>query len=90
MGYAFPAALGAKIANPDKTVVRFTGDGGFMNVGTIVVNDGTLSAIKGSQRRGCESRTIDTDLQNPDFVQLAQSFGVFAVRVDDLKNLNPP
>ena len=45
MGYAFPAALGAKIANPDKTVVRFTGDGGFMNVVTIVVNDGTLSAI---------------------------------------------
>ena len=100
LGYAFPAALGAKVANPDKTVVCFTGDGGFMmgaselataamygiNVVTIVVNDGALSAIKGSQRRGCEGRTIDTDLQNPDFVQLAQSFGVFAVRVDDLKN----
>ncbi|MDP6596800.1 MAG: thiamine pyrophosphate-binding protein [Candidatus Poribacteria bacterium] len=100
LGYAFPAALGAKIANPDKTVVCFTGDGGFMmgaselataamygiNVVTIVVNDGALSAIKGSQRRGCEGRTIDTDLQNPDFVQLAQSFGVFVVRVDDLKD----
>ena len=103
-GLRLSAALGAKVANPDKTVVCFTGDGGFMmgaselataamygiNVVTIVVNDGALSAIKGSQRRGCESRTIDTDLQNPDFVQLAQSFGVFAVRVDDLKNLNPP
>jgi len=100
LGYAFPAALGAKIANPDKTVVCFTGDGGFMmgaselataamygiNVVTIVVNDGALSAIKGSQRRGCEGRTIDTDLQNPDFVQLAESFGVFVVRVDDLKD----
>ncbi|MDP7279430.1 MAG: thiamine pyrophosphate-binding protein [Candidatus Poribacteria bacterium] len=100
LGYAFPAALGAKIANPDKTVVCFTGDGGFMmgaselatvamysiNVVTIVVNDGALSAIKGSQRRGCEGRTIDTDLQNPDFVQLAQSFGIFVVRVDDLKD----
>ena len=57
-----------------------------INVVTIVVNDGALSAIKGSQRRGCEGRTIDTDLQNPDFVQLAQSFGVFVVRVDDLKD----
>jgi len=100
LGYAFPAALGAKIANPDKTVVCFTGDGGFMmgsaelatavmygiNVVTIIINDGALSAIKGSQRKGCEGRTIDTDLQNPDFVQFAQSFGAYAVRIDKLED----
>ncbi|MEK9137957.1 MAG: thiamine pyrophosphate-dependent enzyme, partial [Bacteroidota bacterium] len=98
LGYAFPAALGAKIAFPDKPVVCFSGDGGFMmgacelatammygiNVVTVVVNDGALSAIKGSQQKGCNGRTIDTDLVNPDFVQFAKSFGAYAARVDDL------
>jgi acetolactate synthase-1/2/3 large subunit len=59
LGYAFPAALGAKAAHPDKPVVCFTGDGGFMmgspelstamkygmNVVTIIVNDRSLSGI---------------------------------------------
>ena len=98
LGYAFPAALGAKVANPDKPVVCFSGDGGFMmgspelatammygiNVVTIVVNDGALSAIKGSQQKGCNGRTIDTDLSNPDFIEFAKSFGAYAVRVDDI------
>ena len=101
LGYAFPAALGAKVAHPDTAVVSFSGDGGFMmgaaelatammygiNVVAIVVNDGALSAIKGSQRRACDGRTIDTDLVNPDFVAFAQSFGAYAARVDeDLSN----
>ena len=100
LGYAFPAAIGAKIAHPDKPVVCFTGDGGFMmgaaelatammygiNVVTVVVNDGALTAIKGSQQKGCDGRTIDTDLYNPDFIQFAKSFGAYAARVDDLAN----
>jgi len=100
LGYAFPAAIGAKVAHPAKPVVCFSGDGGFMmgspelatammygiNVVTIVVNDGALSAIKGSQQKGCNGRTIDTDLINPDFVRFAESFGAYAVRVNDLAN----
>lgn len=100
LGYAFPAALGAKIAYPDKPVVCFSGDGGFMmgafelatammygiNVVTVVVNDGALSAIKGSQLKGCNGRTIDTDLVNPDFVQFVKSFGAWTARVDNLEN----
>ena len=98
LGYAFPAALGAKVAHPEKPVVCFSGDGGFMmgspelatammygiNVVTIVVNDGALTAIKGSQQKGCNGRTIDTDLSNPDFIQFAKSFGAYAVRVDEI------
>jgi acetolactate synthase-1/2/3 large subunit len=98
MGYAFPAALGAKIAHPDRPVVSFSGDGGFMmgatematamkygiNVVAVVVNDSALSSIKGSQQKGCDGRTVDTDLLNPDFVQFANSFGAHAVRVEDL------
>jgi len=100
LGYAFPAALGAKIAHPDKPVVCFSGDGGFMmgalematamkygiNVVTVVVNDGALTSVKGSQQKDCDGRTVDTDLANPDFVQFAKSFGAYAVRVEDLSN----
>ena len=98
LGHAFPAALGAKIAHPDRPVICFSGDGGFMmgccelatamrygiDVVTIVVNDGRLPAIKGAQRRACEERTIDTDLSNPDFTALARSFGAWAECVEDL------
>lgn len=98
LGYAFPAALGAKAAHPDKPVVCFTGDGGFMmgspelatavkygmNVVTIIVNDRSLSGIKGSQQKYYEGRIIDIDLHNPDFVAFAKSFGAYGRRVDDL------
>ena len=100
LGHAFPAALGAKVAYPDRPVICFSGDGGFLmgavematammygiNVVAIVVNDGALSAIKGSQLKGCDGRTIDTDLQNPDFVQFAESFGAYARKVENLKD----
>ena len=98
LGHAYPAAIGAKVAYPDRPVICFSGDGGFLmgavematamkygiNVVAIVVNDGALSAIKGSQIKGCEGRTIDTDLLNPDFVEFAKSFGAYTKRVEDL------
>ena len=99
LGHAYPAAIGAKVAYPDRPVICFSGDGGFLmgavematamkygiNVVAIVVNDGALSAIKGSQQKGCEGRTIDTDLLNPNFVEFAKSFGAYAERVSDLE-----
>ena len=98
LGHAYPAAIGAKVAHPDRPVICFSGDGGFLmgavematamkygiNVVAIVVNDGALSAIKGSQQKGCEGRTIDTDLLNPNFVEFAKSFGAYAKRVENL------
>ena len=98
LGHAYPAAIGAKVAHPDRPVICFSGDGGFLmgavematamkygiNVVAIVVNDGALSAIKGSQQKGCEGRTIDTDLLNPDFVEFANSFGAYTKRVENL------
>jgi acetolactate synthase-1/2/3 large subunit len=100
LGYAFPAALGAKIAHPNKPVVCFSGDGGFMmgsvelstamrygiSVVTIVVNDGSLSSIKGTQQKYCDGRTIDCDLSNPDFAHFARSFGAYAKCVEDLSD----
>jgi acetolactate synthase-1/2/3 large subunit len=100
LGYAYPAAIGAKVAYPDRPVVCFSGDGGFLmgamematamkygiNVVAIVINDDALSAIKGSQLKGFDGRTIDTDLWNPDFVEFAQSFGAYARKVENLED----
>ena len=100
LGHAFPAALGAKVARPDLPVVCFSGDGGFLMgspelataitygiaVVTVIVNDGALSAIKRSQEKGFEGRTIDTDLVNPNFVDFALSFGAWAKRVEKIED----
>lgn len=99
LGYSYPAAIGAKIAFPERPVVCFSGDGGFMmgamematamkyglNIVAIVVNDHALTAIKGSQMMNFDGRTIDTELHNPDFVELAESFGADAWRVEKLE-----
>ena len=98
LGYAYPAAIGAKVAYPDKPVVCFSGDGGFMmgacelatavrygiNVVAVVVNDSSLSSIKGTQQKFHEGRLIGTDLTNPDFSQFAKAFGAQGIRVKDL------
>ena len=98
LGHAFGQAIGAKVAYPDRPVVAFCGDGGFLmgsfelatavrygiGVVVVVVNDGALTAIKGSQRKHYEGRTIDTDLTNPDFLKLAEAFGVWAKRVENV------
>lgn len=103
LGYAYPAAIGAKAAYPERPVVCFCGDGGFLmgamematamkyglNVIAIVINDDALSAIKGSQRQAFDGRIIDTELQNPDFVKFAKSFGAYARRVEKLQDFQP-
>ena len=103
LGYAFPAALGAKVAHPERPVICFSGDGGFLmgspelatamrygiDVVTVVVNDGALSAIKGAQLKQCEGRTIDTELHNPDFIEFAGSFGAYTERIEDVTEFEP-
>ncbi len=98
MGYGLPAAIGAKVAYPERPVVAFCGDGGvLMSIGElamiaqyrigvviVVVNDGALLAIKASQVKHYDSRIIDTELVNPDFVALARAFGLHGRRVTDL------
>ncbi|CAN5245627.1 acetolactate synthase large subunit [soil metagenome] len=95
MGYAVPAALGAKAAFPDRVVVAVVGDGGFLMSGmelasavqeklpivVIVINDNCLSLIRSSQERHYGGRHIGVDLQNPDFCAFAAAFGVKSWRV---------
>ena len=95
MGYGLPAAIAAKLRHPERDVICFAGDGCFMmypqelatavqngvNVIVILVNNGMYGTIRMHQERSFPGRVIGTDLQNPDFVALAQSFGVHAESV---------
>jgi acetolactate synthase-1/2/3 large subunit len=96
MGYGVPAAIAAKLRYPDREVVAFAGDGCFLmypqelltavqheaNLVIIVVNNGTYGTIRMHQERRYPGRVVATDLVNPDFVALAQSFGAVAAKVD--------
>jgi len=95
IGFAFPAAIGLKIADPSTPVVALIGDGGFLygahelatcvqhGVGfpVIVVNDNSYRMIDYLQQAHYR-RGYQTDLTNPDFVALANSFQVKGIRVD--------
>jgi acetolactate synthase I/II/III large subunit len=97
LGWALPAAIGAAVALPDRPVVSVSGDGGFLMTAqelatavryrqrlvVIVHNDSAYGAIRNLQRARYEARYIDTDLNNPDFVKFAESFGVPATRAAD-------
>ena len=95
LGSGFPTALGAKVAHPDRPVVAITGDGGFMfgvqelatavqfNIGvvTLVFNNNAYGNVRRDQRERFDGRVVASDLVNPDFVKLAESFGAGAARV---------
>jgi len=95
LGFGFPTALGVRVANPDKAVVSITGDGGLMfgiqelataaqygiGVATIVFNNRSYGNVLRDQQQQFGGRTIGAELENPDFIKLAESFGVAAERV---------
>jgi acetolactate synthase-1/2/3 large subunit len=100
LGYAVSAAMGAKLAEPDRQVLAMIGDGGLLfangdlatavqygiNIVTIIFNDNCYGSIRRAQRQNF-GRTIGVDLQNPDFCMLAESFGIKAVRVNQPEQL---
>jgi acetolactate synthase-1/2/3 large subunit len=97
LGFGFMTALGVKVANPSRTVVSVSGDGGFMfgvqelatavqhgiGVVAIVFNNRGFGNVLRDQGTRFDGRVIGADLVNPDFVALARSFGVDAVGVND-------
>lgn len=103
LGSGFPTALGAKVAHPDRPVVAITGDGGFMfgvqelatavqfNIGvvTLVFNNNAYGNVRRDQMQVFDGRVVAADLVNPDFVKLAESFGVSAARVTSLGTFRP-
>lgn len=95
LGWGYPAAIGAAVALPDRPVVCLAGDGGFvmtcqelatavrydLQLVVIVHNDSTYGAMKNLQRRFYGERYIDVELNNPDFVKLADAYGMPGTRV---------
>jgi acetolactate synthase-1/2/3 large subunit len=103
MGYGLPAAIAAKLHNPDKTVVCLAGDGCLMMtvqelatavqyelaIVVLVANNATFGTIRMHQEKNYPFRVSATDLRNPDFPALARSFGAHGERVDRMDDFMP-
>jgi len=97
MGFALPAAIGAKFGALDRTVVAVIGDGGFqmtlqemgtimqtgLNVKILILNNRFLGMVRQWQELFNDRRYSFVDIQSPDFVQLAKAYGIHGASVDD-------
>ncbi|HSH45280.1 MAG TPA: biosynthetic-type acetolactate synthase large subunit [Longimicrobiales bacterium] len=99
MGFALPAALGAALACPDETIWVVCGDGGFQmtnqelativqegirNIKVAIINNGYLGMVRQWQQLFENRRYSGTPLTGPDFVKLAESYGVHALKADSV------
>jgi acetolactate synthase-1/2/3 large subunit len=101
LGWGFGTALGAKVAMPHRKVLAIAGDGGFLyqigelatavrhNIAVVVVvfDNGAFGNVKRIQQERYGNRLIASDLQNPDFAKLADSFGVASFKATDAGQL---
>ena len=101
LGWGFQTALGAKAARPDAMVVALAGDGGFMfgvqelatavqhKLGVIILlfNNNLYGNVRSMQEQLYDNRVIATDLHNPDFVKMAESFGAHSSRAHSMDEL---
>ncbi len=101
LGFAYPVALGAKVAKPDKPVVALSGDGGFLfnsqelatavqhgiNAVVVVFNDNAFGNVLRDQKNTFDGRTIGSELHNPDFVKLAEAYGARGVKAEGPQEL---
>ena len=95
MGYGVPAAVAAKLVHPERIVVGFCGDGGFMMTGQematalaegtgpiiLLFNNAMYGTIRMHQERRFPGRVVGTALKNPDFAALADAYGAFGAVV---------
>lgn len=101
MGFALPAAIGAKFGAPKRPVVAVIGDGGFqmtlqelgvmmqygVDVKVIILNNNFLGMVRQWQELFLEKRYSSVDLHNPDFVGIAKAYGISGQTVSDRKDL---
>jgi acetolactate synthase I/II/III large subunit len=102
MGFGFPAAIGAQLAAPDKTVIAIVGDGGFqmtlqelsvlqernLPVKIIIVNNGALGMVRQWQEKFYENRYSESLLSiQPDFIKLAESYGIYGIKLETQEEL---
>lgn len=102
MGFGFPAAIGASVAvKSSKPVVCITGDGSFqmglqelatcvdynLDLKIMILNNGYLGMVRQLQERNCQCHYSQTKISNPDFVKLAESYGIKATRVSSSEKM---
>ena len=94
LGYAAPTAMGVKVGRPDRKVLAISGDGGFMfnvqelataaqhgiDLVLVLFNDGAYGNVKRFQQQLFDGKEIAVDLKNPDFMKLADAFGIQGLR----------
>ncbi|MEO7852988.1 MAG: thiamine pyrophosphate-binding protein, partial [Rubrivivax sp.] len=103
MGYGLPAAIAAKLCHPQRQVICLAGDGCFMMTSqelatavrhrlaivVIVFNNGMYATIRMHQEKQYPARVMGTELNNPDFVAYARSFGIDASSVSESAHFGP-
>jgi acetolactate synthase-1/2/3 large subunit len=103
MGFALPAAIGAKIARPEAEVWAVVGDGGFqmtlgelatiaqerLEINVAIINNGFLGMVRQWQEFFYDKRYAATPLHNPDFVKLAGAYGLAARKVSSRRDVVP-
>ena len=103
MGYGYPAAVAAKLAQPTRSVIAVCGDGDFLMNGqeiatavqygaafvALVVNNGLYGTIRMHQEREYPGRVFGTDLRNPDFAAYARAFGGHGETVERTEDFAP-
>lgn len=103
MAYSVPAAVAAKLVHPERLVIYFISDGGFMkcgqemstavqygaNVITIVTNNNIYGTIRVHQEREHPRRVVGTELRNPDFTQLGRTLGCHGETVARTNEFDP-
>lgn len=103
MGFGLPAAMGAKVGQPNREVIAYVGDGGFQmtiqELGTlmqygikpkiVILNNEFLGMVRQWQEMFFDKRYASTDMKNPDFVKIADAYGIKGKKVaqrGDLQN----
>ena len=103
MGYGYPAAVAAKLAMPERSVIALCGDGDFLMTGqeiatavqygaafvALVVNNGLYGTIRMHQEREYPGRVFGTELKNPDFAAYARAFGAHGEVVERTEEFAP-
>jgi acetolactate synthase-1/2/3 large subunit len=102
MGFGVPAAIGAKVAAPDRQVIAIVGDGSFqmtlqelmtisqeqLPVKIVILNNNFLGMVRQWQQLFFEKRYSFVDMQNPDFIKLAEGFFIDAEKVTEREHLD--
>jgi len=103
MGFSLPAAIGASFHEKDRGIWVIVGDGSIqmtimelgtaiqenVNINIAIINNGYLGMVRQWQQMFYNARYVETPISSPDYVKLAEAYGIQAYRVDSLENVIP-